>query len=164
MRGFDLLTVDKWFGGGMLDLPPRDGVFLELKAGQVSTFELSCNRGFTTYAHPSGADKPKPEYACPGKGALHNMNEYGTPYNQLNLTKFGGTAIGIAYTDDIHAVKPKDFSMISVNYTSPWYRLTDYAIPRDLPACPPKGCLCTWNWIHTKLNGEGYGDEFVGNL
>lgn len=94
-------------------------------------------------------------------GPLHNKNALGTPYNQLNLTKFGGTALGIAYTDNFMGVTPNDFAIISVNYTSPWFRLVDYQIPKDLPPCPEKGCLCSWNWIHTHLNGEGYGKEFV---
>jgi len=52
-------------------------------------------------------------------------------------------------------------TIISVNYTSPWYRLTDYAIPADLPPCPDGGCICTWNWVHLAGNGEGDGEEIV---
>jgi hypothetical protein len=52
-------------------------------------------------------------------------------------------------------------TIISVNYTSPWYRLTDYAIPANLPECPEGGCICTWNWVHLAGNGEGDGEEIV---
>lgn len=52
-------------------------------------------------------------------------------------------------------------TIISVNYTSPWYRLTDYAIPADLPECPDDGCICTWNWVHLAGHGEGDGEEIV---
>jgi hypothetical protein len=58
-------------------------------------------------------------------------------------------------------VKPNDMTIISVNYTSPWYRLTDYAIPANLPPCPEGGCICTWNWVHLAGHGEGDGEEIV---
>lgn len=87
-------------------------------------------------------------------------NSFDSPYPP-NTTWFGGTAIAIAYTSDINAVKPSDMTVISVNYTSPWKRLTEYQIPAGLPACPDDGCLCTWNWIHRGGNGEGYPWEMV---
>jgi len=52
-------------------------------------------------------------------------------------------------------------TIISVNYTSPWFRLTDYHIPENLPPCPEGGCICTWNWVHRAGNGEGDGEEIV---
>lgn len=94
-------------------------------------------------------------------GPLHNVNPINTPYDKLNMSLFGGTALAIAYTSDEKTVKPADFAIISVNYTSPWYREVDYDIPATLPPCPDDGCLCTWNWMHRHKNGEGYGSEFV---
>ena len=84
--------------------------------------------------------------------------------NPLNTTWFGGTALAIAYTSDVKAVKPSDMTVISVNTVSPWYRNTDYKIPAGLPACPSGGCLCTWNWIHQANHGEGYPYEIVSPL
>lgn len=55
-------------------------------------------------------------------------------------------------------------TIISVNYTSPWYRLTTYEIPADLPPCPEGGCICTWNWVHLAGHGEGDGEEIVSWL
>ena len=83
--------------------------------------------------------------------------------NKLNeapdVSKFGGTSLAIAYTSDVDALKPTDMTVISVNYTSVWTRETVYPIPGDLGACPEAGCLCTWNWIHQAMHGEGYGAE-----
>lgn len=92
---------------------------------------------------------------------MHNANKINTPYNKLNQSLFGGTALAIAYESDPYKVKPEDMTVISVNATSPWYRLVDYQIPEGLPPCPKGGCICTWNWIHTRMNGEGYGSEIV---
>jgi hypothetical protein len=89
---------------------------------------------------------------------MHTMNQLGKP---PALKWLGGTAIAIAYTSDEQAVKPNDFTVISVNYTSVWYRETVYQIPQGMPECPKGGCLCTWNWYHLSGNGEGYGNEFV---
>lgn len=94
-------------------------------------------------------------------GPLHNANPINTPYHKLNMSLFGGTALAIAYTSDPWAAKPEEMTVISVNYTSPWRRLVEYQIPEGLPPCPKGGCICTWNWIHTRKNGEGYGNEIV---
>jgi hypothetical protein len=73
------------------------------------------------------------------------MNTFGQP---PNISWFGGTALAIAYTSDANALQPSDLTVISVNYTSVWWRQTEYQIPSGLPSCPEGGCLCTWNWIH----------------
>jgi hypothetical protein len=93
-----------------------------------------------------------------GIGALHTMNRYGSP---TDSKWFGGTALAIAYTSDVGALQPNDMTVISVNYDSVWTRQISYSIPAGLPPCPPGGCLCTWNWIHTAGNGEGYPYEIV---
>lgn len=84
-------------------------------------------------------------------------------YNNTNVdpTKFGGTALAIAYTSDVSALQPNDMTVISVVQQSVWTRAISYDIPADLPACPPGGCLCTWNWIHRAGSGEGYPFEIV---
>jgi hypothetical protein len=97
-----------------------------------------------------------------GEGALHIVNNLFNSTKAANTTWFGGTALAIAYTSDVKAVKPSDMTIISVNTVSPWFRNTDYKIPAGLPACPEGGCLCTWNWIHQANHGEGYPYELVG--
>jgi hypothetical protein len=86
------------------------------------------------------------------------MNLFGEP---IDPTLFGGTALAIAYTSDVAALKPSDMTVISINSTSPWTREVTYHIPANLPPCPEGGCLVTWNWIHTALGTEGYGGEIV---
>lgn len=90
------------------------------------------------------------------------MNTYnGSVYD----TKwFGGSAIAIAYTSNVAALRPDDMTVISVNQNSVWTREISYAIPAGMPACPAGGCLCTWNWIHEGGHGEGYAFEIVSVL
>lgn len=96
-----------------------------------------------------------------GVGALHVMNQF----NQTADPQwFGGTALAIAYTSDETSVQPNDFTVISVNQGTVWYRAVSYSIPAALPACPAGGCLCTWNWIHEANHGEGYPYEIVSLL
>lgn len=91
-------------------------------------------------------------------GQLHVMNTYGQP---VDNSKFGGTALAIAYTSDVAFLQPNDMTIISVNYNSVWEREIVYDIPAGLPPCPPGGCLCTWNWIHQSSSLEGYANEIV---
>ncbi|CAK9782491.1 hypothetical protein CC85DRAFT_209427 [Cutaneotrichosporon oleaginosum] len=165
-RGMDNLTVSEWFGHNMRNCTPAADAFMELETGKTATFEIGCNRAFTKYRPPEWSYKAKPllQYCCPEHGPLHTANEYGTPYARLNVSRFGGTALAIAYESDPYKVKPEDMVVISVNHTSPWFRLVEYRIPPGLPPCPKDGCICTWNWIHTRMNGEGYGNEIYNNM
>jgi len=36
--------------------------------------------------------------------------------------------------------------VFSVLSNTPWERLATFEVP-DLPACPPEGCICAWNWV-----------------
>lgn len=160
IREMDSWGVDQWFKKGFENDEPAPGQFLPIVSGGSSVFELSCQRAFTTQRknHPN----PNPEkYACNNAGALHTANQYGKPTNR---DLFGGTYIAISYTNDIHALKPEDMTIISVNWNSPWTREARYEFPKGMPKCPPGGCLCSWGWIHTKLHGEGYGDEIYNEL
>jgi hypothetical protein len=84
------------------------------------------------------------------------MNNFG---EAPNISYFGGTSLAIAYTSDISTIQPSDLTVISVNYSSVWWRETAYEIPAGLPSCPSGGCLCTWNWLHEADHTEGYGSE-----
>lgn len=72
-----------------------------------------------------------------------------------------GTCIAIAYKSDINDIQPDDFVVISVDYSSAFFRDNEFDIPADLPECPEGGCHCMWGWIHGKENGD---DEisFIG--
>ncbi|CDZ98792.1 hypothetical protein [Phaffia rhodozyma] len=168
LRKYDNLTQSEWFGHGFLDLPPKDGDFMELTPGKTETFELSCNRAFTSYRSPTDTGD-LPEYACTGEGPLHTVNNFNdtTP---VNTTLLGGCVLAIAYESDVTKLRPEFFSVFSVNHTCVWTREIDFQVPKDMPACPEGGCHCSWNWIHTSGNynaegrGEGYGDEMYHNM
>jgi len=121
----------------------------------------------TTMGWPKDLERNKASvYVCErdmipqnkGYGPVHNAQRKDQP---IDTKYFGGTALAIAYTSDIDALKPSDMTVFSVNLTSPWYRETEYKVPADLPACPEGGCLCSWNWLHRAEYGEGYGSEMV---
>jgi hypothetical protein len=63
LRHSDNLTTAEWFGHGAIKYPPAKGDFLELPAGESVTFELQCNRAFTSYRDPN-IKRPLAEYAC----------------------------------------------------------------------------------------------------
>lgn len=114
---------------------------MELPAGGTFTGQLGCNKAFTTY-------DPQ-QYACNTIGPLHtNDTSFGDDPKDVK-----GCAIAIAYKSDPHDIQPDDFTVISVNYTCPWVRETDFHIPSDLPACPPGGCNCMWGWVHSQYAG-----------
>jgi hypothetical protein len=90
------------------------------------------------------------------------MNKFNS--TTIDYSKFGGTALAIAYTSDVASLQPNDMTVISVNHNSVWEREISYDIPAGLPPCPSGGCLCTWNWIHQSGGTEGYGNEMVSLL
>jgi len=158
------LTADQWWGHGRLDYPPNEGDFLELEAGGVYTGELACNRADSRMRDPVRNDI-QPDHACgvslannqiiwsasdrvdgarandQGIGALHVVNNSFESTLPVNASALGGSALAIAYTSNYTSLTPNDMTIISVNYTSPWFRLTDYAIPANLPECPEGGCI-----------------------
>ncbi|GMK56416.1 hypothetical protein CspeluHIS016_0302560 [Cutaneotrichosporon spelunceum] len=163
---------DFWLGNGLRDYPPAPGQFLELKAGGNTFLEVSCNRAWTSYRHP-GLTERLPWHACTEEYPLHTVNWFN---KEPDNSKLGGVALAIAYTSDEKNVKSSDFTVVSVQYRAVWERVVTFPMPSGMPECPPEGCLCTWNWMHTALNtrnpppppgkpdGEGYGFEIFNNL
>lgn len=157
------------------DFPPAAGARFKINSGGKSRAELGSNRARTTMRHPGATG---PYYASyngqtvdgaiigypQGQMNAHNGMMRSGAVAPLNRTMFGGTAIAIAYNSDEKAVQPEDFTVISVHRMSPWNRLVDYEFPAGMPPCPSGGCLCTWNWSHTRRFGAGYGDEILLNL
>ncbi|BEI80878.1 hypothetical protein CcaverHIS002_0200380 [Cutaneotrichosporon cavernicola] len=161
-----------WVSNGLRDYPPAPGQFLDLPTGGATRFEVSCNRAYTSFRHP-GMTNPLPPYACTDEYPLHTVNWFN---KQPDISKLGGAALAIAYTSDAKNVKGSDFTVVSVQYRAVWERVITFNIPSGMPECPPEGCLCTWNWLHTALNtrnppapagqpqGEGYGFEIFNTL
>lgn len=136
------------------------------------TVDLNENRAFSRWRWVE-SKKPTAKYAGQAEGTLHTVNNFDEP---TDISKFGGTALAIAYTSDEKVVRGADFTVVSTNWGSPWLALATYPMPRGLPPCPAGGCLCTWNWMHTAGNtrpnpnpparpeGEGYGNELYNVL
>ncbi|CDZ98469.1 hypothetical protein [Phaffia rhodozyma] len=150
------LITSEWFGHGFQHLPPKDGDFMILPAGGTYHGEVSCIRSQTSYGRP-GATDDLPEYACKEVDSLHTILNLG---EETDSKWLGGCALAIAYESDVTKVKPEDFVVLSVNHECVWKRKVNFEIPEDIPACPPGGCHCTWNWIHEAV----WADEGVDGL
>ncbi|ORY25660.1 hypothetical protein BCR39DRAFT_543695 [Naematelia encephala] len=163
LRKTQNLTIAEWFGRGMTKYPPRTGEFMSLPSGGIYQGEIACNRAYTKLMQqPSLNGSNLTPFACEG-GTMHQINPLVTS-PPPNNTWLGGTALAIAYTSDVDTLKPSDMVIISVNFTSVFWREIDYSIPKGLPPCPDGGCLCTWNWYHLAGHGEGYGQEMYNTL
>ena len=151
------LPFTSWWFHGHLHHPPAPGKFMVLPAGGVYRGEVSCNRAFTSLGV---VEKQMEEvYACPKPtkaydtktGAMHSSDDWGTPVDKLKDVT--GCSISIAYESDPAKIKPEDFTVISTNWTCPWFKKVDFEIPADLPECPEGGCTCMWGWVHSGLAG-----------
>lgn len=137
---------------------------------RLTAVDLNENRAFSRWRRPFGQTE-NAKYAGKGTGTLHTVNNFDKP---IEMELFGGTALAIAYTSDAKAVRGADFTVISTNWASPWLALATYPLPKGMPPCPPGGCLCSWNWLHTAGNvrpdaegrprGEGYATEIYNVL
>lgn len=82
---------------------------------------------------------------------MHTADKWMTPVDKLNDVM--GCGIAIAYESDPRKIQPEDFTVISTNYTCPWFKNVDFQIPADLPPCPEGGCHCLWGWVHSSNAG-----------
>jgi len=138
-------TFDQWWFHGHLGFPPHEGDFFELPAGQKATAELACNKGATSFFASSDGgdirDPNDPNNPCPGSP----ISEFHT----TGIDDVKGCALAIAYSDNVTAIQPEDFTVFSVNQTCVWTRFTDFAVPERMPPCPEGGCTCAFFWIHS---------------
>ncbi|ODO08084.1 hypothetical protein I350_03667 [Cryptococcus amylolentus CBS 6273] len=155
------LSFDDWWFHGKINSPPADGVFMDLPAGGTFHGEVACNKALTSFGEvPS---KQTGEWACEGDGstggigAMHTADEWESSDPQ----DVKGCGIAIAYKSNVYDIQPKDFTVITVNYTCPWKKHVDFQIPSDLPACPEGGCHCMWGWVHAADSGSEQ-NYFVG--
>ncbi|KAG8713073.1 hypothetical protein FRC08_013732 [Ceratobasidium sp. 394] len=147
------LNFNDWWMHGHMDHPPNKGDVFELPAGQTVTTEIACTKAATSYfASGEGGDFRDGNNVCPNApmAAFHTNGIHG----------LGGCGLAIAYKNDIHAVKPEDFAIFSVNYQCVWNRFTDFAVPAKLPECPGGKCICSFFWIHKADSG---GEEMYMN-
>jgi len=133
---------------------PDDPYFLELPAGGHFTVELAHNRGQTTFSHggsgtsdwPDGRWHPEDWNGWaqdPGEGCIQDDGAMHTQSQSMAA----GTAFAISYESDISRVTMENLVVFSVLPNTPWKRIATYAVPADLPMCPPSGCTCAWLWV-----------------
>ncbi|CAI6099870.1 unnamed protein product [Clonostachys chloroleuca] len=68
-----------------------------------------------------------------------------------NKSTAAGTAIAVAYVDNIWAVTMDNLVVVSIASETPFERLANYEIP-DLAAC--QSCICVTGWVP-----DGYGQQ-----
>ncbi|KAJ1307903.1 hypothetical protein OPQ81_001981 [Rhizoctonia solani] len=150
LRDMDFNT---WWMHGHMDAPPNKGDIFELPAGQTVTTEIACTKAATSYWESGeGGDVRDGNNVCPDSpmAAFHTNG----------ISGLGGCGLAIAYKNDIHAVKPEDFAIFSVNHLCVWNRFTDFEVPAKLPECPGGKCICSFFWIHREDSG---GEEMYMN-
>ncbi|KAG5642766.1 hypothetical protein DXG03_002145 [Asterophora parasitica] len=146
---YDLPFEQWWFHhvDNCDNFPPKDGDFLELPAGKDFTVEIASNRAKTSLSYNGKytSDWVDGE-VYPAN--YNNPNCITTPnMHTQNQSMAAGTAFAISYQSDIKKVTPDNLVVFSVRHHTPWLRLTKYDVPKDLPACPPGGCICAWGWV-----------------
>ncbi|OCF36854.1 hypothetical protein I316_01451 [Kwoniella heveanensis BCC8398] len=148
------LPFNEWWFHGYINKPPQEGKMMELPSGGTYHGQVACNKALTSYGQNDYQQTGV--YACDGDGAsggigaMHTTDQWGSPDPQ----NVKGCAIGIAYQSDVTKIQPEDFTVISVNYTCPWFKHVDFQIPADMPPCPEGGCHCMWGWIHSEDAGS----------
>ncbi|KAI5778531.1 hypothetical protein EDC01DRAFT_696887 [Geopyxis carbonaria] len=136
-----------WWWHGALDLPPAADQIFALTPNATIDIAISSNKGQTPFG--SGWASANPRLAPdPWTNADNGWGNMHAPAR----TDVAGSALGIAYKSDAHAVTPDDFVIFSVKHDSPARQLETFAVP-DLPACPDGRCMCAWFWIHKSIGG-----------
>ncbi|KAG9098080.1 hypothetical protein FRC06_006834 [Ceratobasidium sp. 370] len=147
------MDFNTWWMHGHMDNPPNKGDIFELPAGQTVTTEIACTKAATSYfASGEGGDVRDGNNVCP--------NSPMATFHTNGIRDLGGCGLAIAYKNDVHAVKPEDFAIFSVNHQCVWNRFTDFAVPAKLPECPGGKCICSFFWIHKADSG---GEEMYMN-
>ncbi|WWC94154.1 hypothetical protein V866_000993 [Kwoniella sp. B9012] len=148
------LPFSEWWFHGYIDKPPADGKIMNLPSGGTYHGQVACNKALTSYGQNDYQQTGI--YACDGDGAtggigaMHTSDQWASP----DPKDVKGCGIAIAYESDVKKIQPEDFTVISVNYTCPWFKHVDFQIPSDLPPCPEGGCHCMWGWIHAADAGS----------
>ncbi|KAK6910123.1 hypothetical protein I203_104154 [Kwoniella mangroviensis CBS 8507] len=148
------LPFNEWWFHGYIDKPPADGKIMNLPSGGTYHGQVACNKALTSYGQNDYQQTGI--YACDGDGAtggigaMHTSDQWASP----DPKDVKGCGIAIAYESDVNKIQPADFTVISVNYTCPWFKNVDFQIPSDLPPCPEGGCHCMWGWIHAADAGS----------
>ncbi|TMW59783.1 hypothetical protein Poli38472_004852 [Pythium oligandrum] len=145
------LPKEKWWfqaDRGCDKSPPRPGDILKLPAGGSFEVEFATNRAMTTLSYggkqatewtggetfPSDWKGKNPPECL---GALHAESE----------AKAAGTAFAISYVSELEDVTMENLVVFTTLEHTPWKRKGVYQVPKNMPACPPQGCICAWLWV-----------------
>lgn len=76
---------------------------------------------------------------------------------KTNQSGAAGSAFAISYTSALEEVTPENLVVFSVAVHTPWKRIAQFDVPKDLPSCPDGGCIvcrlsrssqhCTWSYF-----------------
>jgi hypothetical protein len=125
---------------------------------QTSTYQKTVSYGGNlTSDWPDGQDHPDDWHSsateCLSDGAMHTHNK----------STAAGTALAISYTSDMREVTVRvqtaprrksahhgqmsNLVVFSVLANTPFKRIAEFSVPKDLPPCPDGGCTCTHMWV-----------------
>jgi len=148
--------TDFWFHGASIPSNPAAHPAKKLQAGGSVTLELSCQKQFTSMGGRANGQ------ACPdGIEAWKSLHIPQPPAKPVYL----GCGLAIAYKPlqslkTFADIKTSDFTVFSVKNECVKDLKTDFAIPKDMPACPEGGCVCAWFWQGQDSANEMYMTGF----
>lgn len=160
-----------WFHGADLNVKKdKNNKKAKLRAGGTVTFELACNRKHTNVNLQGGVYTNGPNYgkepekdACPDGDEVWKSRHVSQNGKEvllgcgLAITTKGPASVGW----DLDKVKAEDLVVFSVKNDCVKKRDTTFAIPADMPECPPEGCICSWFWQGQESNDEMYMTGFL---
>ncbi|KAM0755229.1 hypothetical protein T439DRAFT_377579 [Meredithblackwellia eburnea MCA 4105] len=154
------LVKDQWWfrGPSFRNLPPPSGQVTRLPAGKTIKLEIACHIAWTSYGWRTTVPG-SPLDACPGgtAGVYHS----GDP-NAFTIDKslLSGCALGIADVDDINKVTMDNMVIFSVQHNCVQQKVTEFAIPKMMPKCTGKKCICAWFWLGNTGQANWYMTGF----
>lgn len=162
-----------WFHGADLAKKRSGGVNnkkVKLRAGGTTTLEIACDLDYTNVNYNGGVYTNGGNYGKdPNKDACPDGNEV---WKSRHVAQFGPEVLlgcGLAITTkgpsalewELNNIKTEDLTVFSVKNDCIKKRDTTFAIPAEMPKCPPEGCVCAWFWQGQDSNDEMYMTGFL---
>ncbi|KAM0749715.1 hypothetical protein T439DRAFT_357244 [Meredithblackwellia eburnea MCA 4105] len=158
-------TQDSWWfrGPAARALAPPAGQVTSLPAGGTVTFDIACHIAFTNMSiYPSTITVPGSTLdACPSTinaGAYHSNLDPNAIVIDDSL--ISGCALAIADVDDINKVTMDNLVIFSVQSQCVKQKVTSFDIPKMMPSCTGKKCICGWFWLANSGQGNYYMTAF----
>lgn len=153
---------DWWMRGETtINAPPN--TVLNMRAGGKVTFEIACDKEWTSYGHHYYTSRPglANQDACPTDAGAYHADPAA---KIVNTTLIKGCALGIADTNDIRKVGMNDITIFTVQKNCVWNKTTDFYIPPKMPKCSKGKCICTWFWLAETGTPNFYMTPFDCNV